>query len=254
MIDEDAGKLGSQGFSEESGADGAIDAAGEREEYLPLADFFSHCGDSGNLIIGHRPIALSVADFEEEVTDHLQTIFGMIHFRVELHAKEPAPHVSDCDIRASDRVCGQGEAIRYDFHIIAVAHPADAGIGQVFKQRAAGIIEGLCFSIFSRGILLSRYDFTAEGIGHKLASVADSEDRDSEPKDLLVNMGSGLKVNGIRAAGKDKADRVFIFKDRERGREGENFAVDAALTDSARDQLVILSAEVEDDNGLMVQG
>ena len=63
-------------------------------------------------------------------------------------------------------------------------------------------------------------------------------------------MGRPLIVNAHRAATQDDRLRVELFDSVDRERPGVNFAVNVALADAASDELRVLRAVVEDEDGL----
>ena len=87
---------------------------------------------------------------------------------------------------------------------------------------------------------------------HELAAVADAQHRDTQLEQLRVALGRLLIINTVRPAGKDDADRVHCADLIDRGLIGLDLAVYIMLADTPRDQLVILTAEVEHQNELMV--
>ena len=59
-------------------------------------------------------------------------------------------------------------------------------------------------------------------------------------------------VHAVRAAGEDEADGLHCEKVRKRRRVGLDLAVNAAFAHAACDELVVLAAKVQYDDGLMV--
>ena len=86
----------------------------------------------------------------------------------------------------------------------------------------------------------------------ELAAVADAKDGDAAREDGGVCEGCAGLVNAVGAAGEDKADGLHRKQLLKRGVVRFDLAVDIALAHAARDELVVLAAEVKDDYGLSV--
>ncbi len=99
----------------------------------------------------------------------------MVYLRVELHAVKTPVFISDCHIGTGGGMPYQLEAFRYLRHVIPMAHPANALLRKLLKQRAACIIKGFCFAVFSGGILLRRRYLTAQMVRHELTAVANAQ-------------------------------------------------------------------------------
>ena len=158
----------------------------------------------------------------------------MIHLRVELDAVEAPFLVSDGHVGAGVRAGGQGEACGHLGHVVPVAHPGDPLLGQAAEQLAACIIVGDGFPVLPGGVVLGRGDLAAQIVGDELAAVADAQDRQA------------LQIDGLGAAGEDDADGFHRLQLSEGRGVGLDLAVHIALPDPAGDELVVLSAEVDD--------
>src|SRR5512143_3281876 len=93
-------------------------------------------------------------------------------------------------------------------------------------------------------------DLAAERMHHEMQSVTDAEDGKAEFDDALIGWGRIGVVDGRGAAGEDDADGSVAADFVECGGAGENDGEDVELANSARDELSVLRAEVEDDDGL----
>ena len=252
MIDKNAGELRADGLGEQRRHDRRIHAAGERQQHAAGADLFAHSGDGGVLVVAHRPVALRAADLVEEVADHVLAVLGVVDFGVILHAVEAALFIADGDVGAGIGMGDEGEPIGYLFHVVAVAHPRHALFGQALEELAGRIEEGLSLAVFARGRIARGNDLAAEVVRDELAAIADAEHGHARIKKRGIDVRRVLKVDTVRAAGEDEADGFHCKKICERSRVGLHFAVNAAFTHAAGDQLVVLTAEVQDNDGLMV--
>ena len=79
----------------------------------------------------------------------------------------------------------------------------------------------------------------------ELTAVAYAQNGHAETVHTGIHMGRTGLIDAVRAAGENDADRGKGFYLFQRRAEGLDFAIDVALTDTAGDKLVILSAEVE---------
>ena len=146
------------------------------------------------------------------------------------------------------------ERIRHLGHIVPVTHPRNALLRQAAEQTAIGVKPCLRLAVLARGVLPGGGYFPTEILRHELAAVANTEDGDAEPKDLRINLRRTFGVHALRAAGEDDADGVK-GADLIHGHGVRlDFAIDIALAHAARNKLVILSSEIEDDDRLIRHG
>ena len=252
VVYEYAGQLIADRLREQSGRNRGVNAAGQREQDLAVADLFADRLDRGVLVVLHGPVALGVADLIEEVLQHQRAVFGVVYLGMILNAVEAARFICDSGGRAGIGVCDEFEALRNLCHVVAVAHPGNTLGGQTLEQLAAGVVEGAGLAVFTRGVLLCGGDLTAEGVRHELAAVADAEHRDAEVEQRRVALRGGLLVNAVRAAGEDNADRVHGLDLLDRGLVRLYLTEYIMFADAARNQLIILTAEIQHKNELMI--
>ena len=169
-----------------------------------------------------------------------------------LHAVKATRFVCDRRGRAHLGVRHQFKALRHPGHVVSVAHPRNALRRQTLEQLAVRVIKRLGLAVFARRILLRCGDKAAQRMRHELAAIADAQHRDTQLEQLRVALGRLLIINAVRPAGKDDADRVHCADLIDRGLIGLDLAVYIMLADTPRDQLVILTAEVQHQNELMV--
>ena len=84
----------------------------------------------------------------------------------------------------------------------------------------------------------------------QLAAVADAENGNPQLEDLRIGLGRLGIIDAVGAAGENNANGIQGFDVRDRGGIGLDLAVYAAFPHAPCDQLVILSAEVKDQNHL----
>jgi len=127
-----------------------------------------------------------------------------------------------------------------------MAHPADGIFIHMVKQRRVGIEVHVGFSIFAH---FGSLHLTPQQICHQLGSVTDSKHRNPKQKNLRAAVRSVLQINRIRAAGKNDALILLFPQLLYRSFVGFNLAVNIAFTNTARDQLAVLSSEIHHQYG-----
>jgi hypothetical protein len=83
----------------------------------------------------------------------------------------------------------------------------------------------------------------------KVQSIADAEDGDTEGEESGIGGGGVGVVDGARASGEDEAAGREVADHFERGGAGKDDGEDVELADATGDELGVLGAEVEDDDG-----
>ncbi len=124
--------------------------------------------------------------------------------------------------------------------------------GQPLEQAAAGVKRGEGLAVFAGGILLRGDDLAAQLRRDELAAVADAQDRHAQREHTLVGMGRTGGVDAVRPAGENDSDGVKSAYLLKAHAVGLYLTVNAALADTAGDELVILPAEIKDQNLLIV--
>ena len=143
------------------------------------------------------------------------------------------------------------EAFRRLGNIIGMAHPAYRHRGNLLKQKG-----GLIYLHLGLSILADRSGgyLSAQLVCHQLGAIADAQDRNTQIKNRLINVGGFLQIYAVGTAGKDDALGIHFFNGLQRHSIGVHFAVDIAFADTAGNQLIILTAEVQNNNHLSVHG
>ena len=169
-----------------------------------------------------------------------------------LHTVKTACFIADGDIRAGGGARGKGETVGCGLHVVAVAHPCYAAVGQPLEQLAACVKKSLCFAVFTRAGIACGNDSAAQVMRDELAAVADAEHGNACVKERGINVRRLLEIYAVWAAGKDESDGFHGQKVGQRRGEGLYLAVNAALAHAAGDELIILPAKVEDDDRLVI--
>ena len=172
----------------------------------------------------------------------------MIYLGVELHGVNILFRVLESREGAVLGMCRGGEALWKLGDAVCVAHPRHRRSGELrvcSEKSAMLIVKRLGLTVLGNGAGL---DLSAEGVGYQLCAVAYTEYRYAEPEYLFSYMRGALIIDAVGASRKDNAFRGELFYLVERCFEGAHLAVNSALSDASCDQLVILSAEIEDDD------
>ena len=142
---------------------------------------------------------------------------------------------------------GGDEAFRQHGDAVGMAHPDGAFGGHVREQFGGGVDDAKRGLAVLRG--LGGLDAAVRHPRHELTAVADAEHGDAEVEDGGVEVRGGGVEDAVGAAGEDDA---FIAGRTDGFRcdavEGDDLGVDAKVAHASCDELVILAAEVEDED------
>ena len=249
MVHEHAGQLLADGLGQHGRADAGIHAAGQGAEYLAVTDLFAQ-GLDGVFHEGvHLPVTGAVADIIDEVMQNFRAVFGVQDLGVELHGVEAACLI----LRGSHRTVGRvGHDLKAGgglLDVVVMAHPADILRGQRVKQRAGGVQVDQRLAVLALGCLA---DLTAQHVHHQLAAVADAEDGHAPVINFGVDRGRIRQVGAVGAAGEDDALGVFGLDFGKVGAVRINLAIYVAFADTTGDQLIILAAEIQNDDSFLL--
>lgn len=256
VVDEHAGELVADGFVQQRGDHGGVDAAGEAEDDFVVAHLFFDGGDGVVDDLGRGPEGVAVAQLADEAFEDASALQGVGDFRVELDAVEALFVVGHGGDGAAFRGGGDHEAFRDAADAVAVAHPdVEEFLAALFVIDDA-VEQTVAFGLGDAGVAEFVF-FTgdhgaAQLLGHGLHAVADAQHRHALLERRLRGprgLGGG---DGFRAAGEDDALGVELGDVFGGGVEGADFAVDADFAYTAGDQLGVLGAEVEDQDALGV--
>ena len=130
-----------------------------------------------------------------------------------------------------------------------MAHPHDLVVGGAVKQARTRRNRGLGVPVLAGARASHR---ATEGVGHGLEAVADTQDGHPGLENRGVDGGRTLLVHGRGAAGQDDGGGLLGEHVRHAHGVGDDLRVDGSLTHAACDQLGILRAEVDDEDGVHV--
>ncbi len=254
VVNEHARQLIADGFVNERGADGGINAPRQAADDATVADLIADSlgGDLDEVL--HAPSARALADLVEEILQDRDAVRRVRDFRVELHAVEREFPVAHDRVRAGGRAGEILERIVDVLHLIAVGHPDRGLLGDGVEQVALGARAGLDVEVGAAELAaVGVRDLGAHDLAGELHAVADAQDRDAEAENLGVASRRAVVVHRGGATREDDALRVERAEFRGGDRRGDQHRVRAGLADSAADELGGLAAEVENGHDLVVR-
>ena len=145
---------------------------------------------------------------------------------------------------------GDGEALGRALDGVAVAHPHDLVVGGAAEQAGVTGDRSLGVPVLAGA---RATDGATKGVSHGLEAVADAQHGHAGLEDRGIDGGRTLLVHGGRAAGQDDGGGLLGEHVRHAHGVGDDLGVDVGLTHAARDQLGILRAEVDDEDGMHVR-
>ena len=182
----------------------------------------------------------------EEPAQDARTVLGVHDLGMELDAEQaPVRALYRGDRRGlglrSHREAGRGRGGG-----IAVGHPHVLVPGRPGQEGAVVGLERRGAVLRGAGLL----DRAAEAGHHQLEAVADAEDRHPGVEQAVRGGRRAVGVDRRGAAGQDDRLRLLGQHLRHRHRGGDDLGVDVALAYPAGDQLRVLRAEIDDEDGV----
>ena len=247
LVHKDAGQLVTHSPADQARSHGGIHAAGQAENDLLIADALPQSLDGILNERIHLPVAGAEADIVQEVFEHLIAELAVGHLGMELDSVELLRLVLHGSHRAVIGGGGDLEALRQLIDPVRMTHPHDAAFGHIGKELGSLLFQvQLDLAVFGS---LSGDDRAAGHPCGELATVANAENGNAQLQNLWVIVGGGHIIDAVGAAGEDDA---LVVPGLDLG--GGNgivlldLRIDMEIPDSAGDQLVILSAEVQHKN------
>ena len=242
MIHEDTGELIAYGALEQSGSHGAVHTAGEGQQHAAIADLAAARGHGLLQIRGHGPLGAEAADVVEEVLQDLLAVLRMEHLGMELNAVKLLVCTAHGGMAAAGGMGDGPESGSQLLHLHAMAHPADGGLRHLREQGGGAVMGQLDLAVLAG---LRRAALAAQQVHHQLLAIANAQHGDAHLEQGLVHHGSVGGKHGGGAAGEDQGIRPEGTDLVRRDAVGLDLTVDAALTDAAGDQQVILTAKIQ---------
>ena len=241
MVYENTGQLLSNGLGKHNSRNRGINAAGKSAEYLTGTDFFPKSLDCRIYEGIHFPVAGAAADIIYKVGKHLCAFFRVNDLRMELNCIEILLGTLHTCYRTGLCMSSDAETGRNLSNIYAVAHPAD-GFGRYTVKKLRGCIHVyFCMSIFAYN---GFFNNAVQQVAHQLSAIADSQNRNTQFKNLLRAAGCSILKYHIGTAGKNDSLGIHLPNLIQTHVIGMYLAVNITFTDTAGNQLVILAAKV----------
>ena len=251
VVDEEAGELVSDSLVHECSCHGGVNAAGERADDAVATDLLADlCDLLLNNVVG-GPGGLQACHIVEEVLQGDLAVVGVLHLGVPLHAAELTGLVHECCHGCAGGRCQHLEAFGGFGHGVTVRHPHVLGGG------GAGQEGGVLSADHSVGCAVFAQtglgDGAAEGLGHDLEAVADTEDRHASFKQGLVTLGGAIGVDRGGATGEHDGCRVLGEHLLSAHGVGDDFGVDAGLTHATSNELCVLCTVIYHQDGTLFE-
>ncbi len=255
VVDEDRREAVADGAVDQRRRDRGIDPTGEAAEDAPLvADLRADLVQRRLDEVRRGPRRGAAADLVEEGAQEFFAARRVRDLGVELDPVIVPPRVGHRRVRRVGADRDRREVGRQRLDPVAVAHPDVDFVWQAGEDPA---IVGGCGDVDLRRAVLAvlrRGDAAAERVSQQLHPVADPEDRDAAGDDPRGELRRARLVDRVRPTGEDNAARLEGQRLLGGGVERQHLAIDRRLADAAGDQLAVLRAEIEDDDGIEVGG
>ena len=246
MIDKDAGELAADCLGEQNCCNGGVYTARERTERTSCADLCAQFLD-GLLNEGiHAPGARTFADVIDEITQNLRAVFCVHDLGMELHSIKTLTQILHRSNWTDGGACRCMEACRELADIVRVAHPADVFVRNSFKQRGRFVRDvDFCPPVFACG---SSFNAPAAEMCHQLGTVADAEYGNPKRKELFRCRYGFRSIDAVRTACQNDAAWCEFSNAIQGQRMWMYLAIDVVFPHAARNELIILSTEIQYQN------
>ena len=212
---------------------------------MPLTNLLAHSLDGGLDEVLGRPVRLRTADAEYEVAQQLHSLPRVHHLWMELHGPDAPRLVRDSGQRVGG-LRGLDEARGQRFCLVAVAHPHLERGGKSVEELRLGDHLHLRVAVLARGCRLNP---PAQVVHDEVQPVADAEHGNAHRKQCGISGRRVRVVDRAGATGEDQPQRLERANLLDGRGAGKHHGEDVELADATRDQLGVLRAEVQNDDG-----
>ena len=181
----------------------------------------------------------------------------MRHFRVKLHGVKTAGFIGHAGNGARGRRAHHLKAFGHLSDLVAVAHPDlehpfAVGALKVFNAfQELRVVVGTHFGV-AEFALGAAFNAAPQLLRHRLHAVADTQNRDAGLKDGVRDLVVAFFIGAHVRARKDDALRCKLSDEFGGNIIGVDFAVDVGFAHAACDELCDLTAEVENENSIVL--
>ena len=230
---------------------GGVHAATHEQEDLAVLDLFLDAFRDERQVALHVPGLLCTGEVHE-VFQQFHAELAVRDFGVELDAENLAFGLVAIEGDGSDfAVLGAGHdlvAFRELRHLVAVAHPHGAGLRESLQKRTVFVThDKVGDAVF---LHLARFHVTAQLLGDKLVTIADTEFRHREVQNFRIVFRNVSRINARRTATVNDALHAFEF--RNRGGGGVDFGKHAKTAYTVGNQVSVLPTKVQNCNRINV--
>ena len=141
------------------------------------------------------------------------------------------------------------KTFRHRCYIVNMAHPYSFVFTKTFEQWR------LCihfYRSFTKFTSISRFNFTAQSVSHELHAVAKAEHRRAQFEYFCFNTRRFFFVYAVRTACENYTHWVQFFDFSNRFIIRIHFTVNVVFTNATCNQLIILTAKIDNDNKLFL--
>jgi hypothetical protein len=222
-----------------------VNPAGQPADRPAVTDLVAHLFNQRIGDVRGRPCCADAGEFVQEPTQYLLAVRRMQHLWVVLHTRQPAAPI----LEGRDRSAGTGrhhvEPLRGGGDRVTVAHPHRLGGGQIGMELSPSHFQ------FSTAILAGPGvgNGAAQRLRHRLEPVADAEHRHPEVEQRGIQLRCAVGIHAGRTAGKHDGLRVLGLDLLDAGGVRDDLRIHSRLADPSRDQLRVLRAEVDHQDG-----
>ncbi len=252
VIDEDADQLVADRLVHESRGDRRVDAARETADDATRADLGADAIDLLGDDVAAVPVGRDAGRLVQEVLQHRLPVRRVLDLGVPLNPVQLAGVAREGGDR---RRVARGEHLEPVWRAhdrVAVPHPRGLLVGLPLEEHALGPRA----MDLRRPVLASAglRDLAAELLRHDLEPVTDAQRRHPELQDAGIEIGRARLVHARRAPAQHDAGRVLRGQLGGRDRVRHDLAVDPGLAHPPGDELRVLGAEVDDEDGMLLRG
>ncbi len=251
VVDEHAGQLLADGALHERGRDGGVDTAGQPADHPGVAHLGADQLDLVGDDVARRPGRREPGAAVQEVLQRVLAEQRVLDLGVPLHAVEATGAVLEGRDGRAGRRREHREPCGGLVDGVAVAHPDLLRLGRAGEEdTGVGDLDGGA-AVLADARLRDR---SAERLGHHLEAVADAQHGHACLEQGGVHPGSALGVDAGGAARQDHRRGVPREHLLDAPGVRDDLGVHVRLTDASRDELGVLGAEVDDEDGAVAGG
>ncbi len=152
--------------------------------------------------------------------------------------------------RADRRMSGHTKSFRRLCNIVRMTHPCHRGRFHIFEKNRRPFHLYVCMPVLTDR---SRLYSSAQTVCNQLRTVTDSQNRNARLKYFFLIMRRSFIINAVRPACEDNPFRIHLLYLLKAQRVRMHLTIYIAFSDSARNQLIILSAKVQNDDHFFSQ-